>query len=136
MAQFDSPPDDEITQIAQSAFDAGYAQGCEDTRRRFRESLDLIINASSDSAPVLHHNQAVLDEDWDHVLDLSERPRNVLRRHQIVTVGDLLRMHPSAVLRLSMFGQRSLDELVTKLATLDIKLPPAWQHVYDELGDS
>ena len=48
-------------------------------------------------------------------LDLSERPRNCLRRAQINTVGELVQKSPEDLLAITNFGQKSLDEVLLKL---------------------
>jgi DNA-directed RNA polymerase subunit alpha len=48
-------------------------------------------------------------------LDLSERPRNCLKRAQILTVGELVRHSSDELLAITNFGQKSLDEVLEKL---------------------
>ncbi len=48
-------------------------------------------------------------------LDLSERPRNCLRRAQIKTVGELVERTSDDLLNITNFGQKSLDEVKEKL---------------------
>ncbi|HET9441806.1 MAG TPA: DNA-directed RNA polymerase subunit alpha [Acidimicrobiales bacterium] len=48
-------------------------------------------------------------------LDLSERPRNCLKRAQINTVGELVERTEDDLLAITNFGQKSLDEVVQKL---------------------
>ncbi len=48
-------------------------------------------------------------------LELSERPRNCLKRAQINTVGELLQKTEDDLLAITNFGQKSLDEVVAKL---------------------
>lgn len=48
-------------------------------------------------------------------LDLSERPRNCLKRAQINTVGELLTKSEDDLLAITNFGQKSLDEVIEKL---------------------
>ena len=48
-------------------------------------------------------------------LDLSERPRNCLKRAQINTVGELLLRSEEYLLNITNFGQKSLDEIKLKL---------------------
>ncbi|GIT00447.1 MAG: hypothetical protein CM1200mP26_21590 [Acidimicrobiales bacterium] len=48
-------------------------------------------------------------------LDLSERPRNCLKRAQIDTVGQLLEKTEDDLLAVTNFGQKSLDEVIEKL---------------------
>ena len=53
-------------------------------------------------------------------LDLSERPRNCLRRAQIDTVGDLVQQTREDLLDITNFGQKSLEEVVSKLDELGL----------------
>jgi DNA-directed RNA polymerase subunit alpha len=48
-------------------------------------------------------------------LDLSERPRNCLKRAQVNTVGELLTKTEDDLLNITNFGQKSLDEVKIKL---------------------
>ncbi|TDT17825.1 DNA-directed RNA polymerase subunit alpha [Ilumatobacter fluminis] len=48
-------------------------------------------------------------------LDLSERPRNCLKRAQVNTVGELLTKTEDDLLNITNFGQKSLDEVKEKL---------------------
>ena len=48
-------------------------------------------------------------------LDLSERPRNCLKRAQVNTVGELLLKSEDDLLAITNFGQKSLDEVLVKL---------------------
>jgi len=48
-------------------------------------------------------------------LDLSERPRNCLKRGQINTIGELLLKSTDDLLNITNFGQKSLDEIIQKL---------------------
>jgi DNA-directed RNA polymerase subunit alpha len=48
-------------------------------------------------------------------LDLSERPRNCLKRAQVNTVGELLLKSEDDLLAITNFGQKSLDEVMEKL---------------------
>jgi DNA-directed RNA polymerase subunit alpha len=58
-------------------------------------------------------------------LDLSERPRNCLRRAQIQTVGELVTQTPDELLNITNFGQKSLDEVTAKLDELGLSLRTA-----------
>jgi DNA-directed RNA polymerase subunit alpha len=58
-------------------------------------------------------------------LDLSERPRNCLRRAQIETVGELVLKTPDDLLNITNFGQKSLDEVTAKLDELGLSLHAA-----------
>ena len=55
-------------------------------------------------------------------LDLSERPRNCLRRAQIKTVGELVQRTGDDLLNITNFGQKSLDEVAAKLDELGLSL--------------
>ena len=48
-------------------------------------------------------------------LDLSERPRNCLKRAQVNTIGELLLKTEDDLLAITNFGQKSLDEVKQKL---------------------
>jgi DNA-directed RNA polymerase subunit alpha len=48
-------------------------------------------------------------------LDLSERPRNCLKRAQVNTIGELLQKSVDDLLTVTNFGQKSLDEVIEKL---------------------
>ncbi len=48
-------------------------------------------------------------------LDLSERPRNCLKRAQVNTVGELCERTEDDLLAITNFGQKSLDEVIVKL---------------------
>jgi DNA-directed RNA polymerase subunit alpha len=48
-------------------------------------------------------------------LDLSERPRNCLKRAQVNTIGELLEKTEDDLLAITNFGQKSLDEVIEKL---------------------
>ena len=48
-------------------------------------------------------------------LDLSERPRNCLKRAQVNTIGELTEKSLEDLMAITNFGQKSLDEVVVKL---------------------
>ena len=48
-------------------------------------------------------------------LDLSERPRNCLKRAQVNTIGELVQKSEEDLLAITNFGQKSLDEVLQKL---------------------
>lgn len=48
-------------------------------------------------------------------LDLSERPRNCLKRAQVNSIGELLTKTEDDLLAITNFGQKSLDEVILKL---------------------
>ncbi|MDH3307491.1 MAG: DNA-directed RNA polymerase subunit alpha [Acidimicrobiia bacterium] len=55
-------------------------------------------------------------------LDLSERPRNCLRRAQVKTVGELVHKSEDDLLNITNFGQKSLEEVIAKLDELGLSL--------------
>ena len=55
-------------------------------------------------------------------LDLSERPRNCLRRAQIQTVGELVLKTEEDLLNITNFGQKSLEEVIAKLDELGLSI--------------
>jgi DNA-directed RNA polymerase subunit alpha len=48
-------------------------------------------------------------------LELSERPRNCLKRAQVNTIGELVLQTEDDLLAITNFGQKSLDEVIQKL---------------------
>jgi DNA-directed RNA polymerase subunit alpha len=86
-----------------------------------RSLVDLIANLSEEqqglelSEPI---GANVGMPDLDHPiedLDLSERPRNCLKRAQVNTIGELLLKSEEDLLNITNFGQKSLDEIIQKL---------------------
>jgi DNA-directed RNA polymerase subunit alpha len=61
-----------------------------------------------------HHGATDLDLPIED-LDLSERPRNCLKRAQINSVGELVTKTEEDLLNITNFGQKSLDEVKQKL---------------------
>jgi DNA-directed RNA polymerase subunit alpha len=55
-------------------------------------------------------------------LELSERPRNCLRRSGIATVGDLVKCTAAQLLDITNFGQRSLEEVQERLDEMGLSL--------------
>src|SRR5688572_15963011 len=55
-------------------------------------------------------------------LDLSERPRNCLKRAQINSIGELLLKTEDDLLAITNFGQKSLDEVIQKLDERGLQL--------------
>jgi DNA-directed RNA polymerase subunit alpha len=55
-------------------------------------------------------------------LDLSERPRNCLKRAQVNTIGELLHKTDDDLLAITNFGQKSLDEVKQKLDERGLQL--------------
>jgi DNA-directed RNA polymerase subunit alpha len=48
-------------------------------------------------------------------LDLSERPRNPLKRAHVNTIGELVERTADDLLAITNFGQKSLDEVIQRL---------------------
>jgi DNA-directed RNA polymerase subunit alpha len=85
-------------------------------------SLVSLVADMSDEVPSLELTEAPAEAggspDMDlpiEELDLTERPRNCLKRAQINTVGELLAKTPDDLLAITNFGQKSLDEVTEKL---------------------
>ena len=58
------------------------------------------------------------DEEAEQMVDdleLTERPRNCLKRAQINTLSELLDKTPDDLLAITNFGEKSLDEVIAKL---------------------
>ena len=55
-------------------------------------------------------------------LELSERPRNCLKRAQVNSVGELLTKSEDDLLAITNFGQKSLDEVIEKLEERGLSL--------------
>ena len=58
-------------------------------------------------------------------LDLTVRSYNCLKREAIHTVGELLTRSEADLLDIRNFGQKSIDEVKAKLASLDLALRTA-----------
>ncbi len=95
-----------------------------------RNLVDLVANMTEEpealelaetiSPALVSPDLELLIED----LDLSERPRNCLKRGQIDTVGELLSRSEDDLLALTNFGQKSLDEIIEKLDERGLSLRP------------
>lgn len=82
------------------------------------EGLEL---ADSPSPALISPDLELLIED----LDLSERPRNCLKRGMINTIGELLTKSEDDLLALTNFGQKSLEEVIEKLDERGLTLRPS-----------
>jgi DNA-directed RNA polymerase subunit alpha len=86
-----------------------------------RSLVDLVANLSDEPQGLELGEVAAtasLSPDLDlpiEDLDLSERPRNCLKRAQINSVGELLTKTEDDLLNITNFGQKSLDEVKQKL---------------------
>ncbi|MDA8196520.1 MAG: DNA-directed RNA polymerase subunit alpha [Actinomycetota bacterium] len=85
-------------------------------------SLSTIIAEMSDAplglalteTPVIESRSPDLDLPIED-LELTERPRNCLKRAQVNTIGELLSKTNDDLLAITNFGQKSLDEVVSRL---------------------
>ena len=82
------------------------------------EALEL---AETPNPALVSPDLEVLIED----LDLSERPRNCLKRGMVNTIGELLSKSEDDLLALTNFGQKSLDEVKEKLDERGLTLRPS-----------
>jgi DNA-directed RNA polymerase subunit alpha len=86
-----------------------------------RSLVDLVANLSEEAQGLELGEvaaSAATSPDLDlpiEDLDLSERPRNCLKRAQINTIGELLQKNEEDLLNITNFGQKSLDEVKQKL---------------------
>lgn len=83
------------------------------------ENYDALV--PDELAPIEASGQEHLDLPIE-ALDLSERPRNCLRRAQVQTVGELIEKTEEDLLNITNFGQKSLEEVVAKLDELGFGL--------------
>ena len=93
-----------------------------------RSLVDLVANLSDDPQGLELGEVAAASAgspDLDLAiedLDLSERPRNCLKRAQINTIGELLLKTDDDLLAITNFGQKSLDEVKQKLDERGLQL--------------
>ena len=89
----------------------------------------LEVVAEAVEAPALEVGEAVAEKpispDLDRpieALDLSERPRNCLKRAQIHTIAELVQKTEQELMAIQNFGQKSLDEVKQKLDEMGLSL--------------
>jgi DNA-directed RNA polymerase subunit alpha len=87
----------------------------------FAEMEDYDALVPDELAPIEASGQEHLDLPIE-ALDLSERPRNCLRRAQVQTVGELIEKTEEDLLNITNFGMKSLEEVVAKLDELGFGL--------------
>ena len=86
-----------------------------------RELIDLVAEMTDEPEGLTLTEAATpgtASPDMDRLieeLDLSERPRNCLKRAQVNTIGELLTKSEDDLLAITNFGQKSLDEVIEKL---------------------
>jgi DNA-directed RNA polymerase subunit alpha len=92
----------------------------------------LEVVAEAVEAPALEIGEAVIEKPISpdlerpiEALDLSERPRNCLKRAQIHTIAELVSKTEQELLAIQNFGQKSLDEVKQKLDELGLSLASA-----------
>jgi DNA-directed RNA polymerase subunit alpha len=86
------------------------------TLRSLVQLIAEISNAEGIPIDSTHDTESRKDLDVPiEELDLSERPRNCLKRAQINTIGELIEKTEDDLLAITNFGQKSLDEVVAKL---------------------
>jgi len=74
------------------------------------EPMGLELGETSSAASTSPDLDLAIEE-----LDLSERPRNCLKRARVDTIGQLLQKTEDELLAITNFGSKSLDEVVQKL---------------------
>lgn len=90
--------------------------------------FELVSELVADASRLIVADEVAAEErspDFDlpiEELDLTERPRNCLKRAQINTIGDLVERSADDLLAITNFGQKSLDEVAEKLAARNMSL--------------
>ena len=74
------------------------------------EPMGLELGETSTAASTSPDLDLAIEE-----LDLSERPRNCLKRARVDTIGQLLQKTEDELLAITNFGSKSLDEVIQKL---------------------
>jgi DNA-directed RNA polymerase subunit alpha len=103
-------------------------------------STRMVIDDEEDKRQAKHH--ALLDTPVTD-FDLSVRARNALRKMNVRTLGDLLRVTEAELRSFKNFGEASLEEIKTMLAQRGLRLGQAvdQQHtaakekIYEQLGE-
>ena len=105
------------------------AEAISSAGKTLRELLGLFADVGEGTGQGLELGDVVVADsasaDLDlpiEALDLSERPRNCLRRAQVKTVGELVQMTEDDLLNITNFGQKSLEEVTAKLDELGLSL--------------
>ena len=78
-------------------------------------SLVSLVAEMSDDPQALELGETGTVGSGSPDLDLSERPRNCLKRAQVNSVGELVMKSEEDLLAITNFGQKSLDEVLVKL---------------------
>jgi len=104
------------------------SEGISSAGGTLRNLFELLAEMDSYDALVLDDLAPATSDTHEHLdlpieaLDLSERPRNCLRRAQVQTVGELIEKTEEDLLNITNFGQKSLEEVVAKLDELGFSL--------------
>ncbi len=103
------------------------AEAVSSAARTLVNLLDVVAEAVE--APALEIGEAVSEKPTSpdlerpiEALDLSERPRNCLKRAQIFTIADLVSKTEQELMAIQNFGQKSLDEVKQKLDEMGLSL--------------
>ncbi|NNN13994.1 MAG: DNA-directed RNA polymerase subunit alpha [Acidimicrobiaceae bacterium] len=93
------------------------------------KNLMVLVAETSESPQGLELTEAEVDEVRSYDLDLpieelglTERPRNCLKRAQINSIGELINRTPEDLLAITNFGQKSLDEVTSRLEGRGLQL--------------
>ena len=103
------------------------AEAVSSAGKTLRELMNLFADMGEGVGLELgeRHTESTGSPDLDlpiEALDLTERPRNCLRRAQIKTVGELVQRTADDLLNITNFGQKSLEEVIAKLDELGLSL--------------
>ncbi len=104
------------------------SEGISSAGGTLRNLFELLAEMDSYDALILDDLAPTTSDTHEHLdlpieaLDLSERPRNCLRRAQVQTVGELIEKTEEDLLNITNFGQKSLEEVVAKLDELGFSL--------------
>ncbi len=89
--------------------------------KTLRALIDLVAEMSAEARGLELGDTAVSSNSPPELdlaieeLDLSERPRNCLKRAQVDTIGQLIEKSEEDLLAITNFGQKSLEEVIQKL---------------------
>lgn len=106
------------------------AEAVSSAARTLMNLLEVVAEAVE--APALEIGEAVSEKPTSpdlerpiEALDLSERPRNCLKRAQIYTIAELVDKTEQELMAIQNFGQKSLDEVKQKLDEMGLSLASA-----------
>lgn len=84
---------------------------------------EIRVSGAEEEAGAGEITESILDAQID-ILSLSVRSLNCLKRAGVRSVGDMVSMTRSDVMKMKNFGQKSLDEVVERLAAYGLNLHP------------